>query len=230
MTRLLGFLLLFPAFAQTPAAPPAAPLEQTADQRGAEWDKLATALEGKIARMLPCDPRVREALLEVSRASDARLAAVSRYLEMAGAQAKNDLAKARQAVATEQAAAKDLDTERMEAEQQRAAIDGQIGDLSDSAKRREALDGPLKKLEEIRAKVEARIQGAQQEAARRAALIASLQQLASGYEAREKAIAGEISALASETARWDEYYATRVARAGTECSITNQGAPQRKKP
>ncbi len=230
MTRLLWLVLVFPALGQTPAAPAADSLEQTANKRTQEWDKLATGLESKIARMLPCDPRVRDALQEVSRASDARLAAVSRYLEAAQAQAKNDVGKARQALAEQQAAAKDLETERTEAEQERAAIDGEIANLAESAKRREALDDARKKLQEIRAKIEARIGGAQQEAARRAALIASLEELQTGYDARQKAIAAEISALASETARWGEYYATRLARAQTECSITNPGAPQRKKP
>lgn len=205
------------------------PLEEIADKRASEWDALAKGLEGKIARMLPCDPRVRGALEEVSRASEARLTALSQYLESAAAQSKNDVEKARTALAVEQAAAKDAETERVEAEQQRAAIDGQIADLAQSAKRRQALDEARKKLDEIHTKVDQRLARAQEETARRAALTASLQQLAAGYEARQKAIAGELSALASETARWNEYYAARLGRAQTECSITNRAPAQRKK-
>lgn len=234
MSRFLALALLIPAFAQPPAPQPAvdsrARLEQVADQRTAEWDTLAKGLEAKIARMLPCDPRVRAALEDVSRASDARMAAVSRYLESAAAQAKADAGRARKALADEQAAVQEIDTERVEAEQERAAIDGQISNLAESAKRREALDDAGKKLAEIRAKVDERVTRAQQEAAHRAALIASLQQLAAGYATRERAIAGELSSLAAERTRWSEYYLARLARAQTECSITNQSAPPRKKP
>jgi len=56
-------------------------LQQAAEQRTSEWDGLARTLEGKIARMLPCDARVRTTIEEVNRASDARLAALGKYLK-----------------------------------------------------------------------------------------------------------------------------------------------------
>ena len=239
MTRFLWLAVISAAgFAQQPAGSPTPPpaavdtrpaLEQVAEKRSAEWDALSKALEGKIARMLPCDARVRASLEEVSRASEARLSAISRYLEAAAAQAKNDAENARKALALEDAAIKDSETDRVEAEQQRAAIDGQLADLAESAKRRQALDDARNKLNEIRARVEQDIARARDESDKRTALRASLQQLAAGYEARRAAIAAELSALASEAARWSEYYTARLARAQTECSITNQAAPQRKK-
>ncbi len=237
MSRLVWIALVWtwfvlPAWAQQapPPAPAADSLETIANKRAAEWDQLARGLEPKIARMLPCDARVRAALEEVSRASNARLDAVSRYLQSAAAEARVDVERARKALAGEQAAAKDLDTERQEAAEERAAVDGELADLDRSVTRKEALGDARKRLAEIRAKLEDRIAGLQAEAGRRAELISSLQQLVAGYEARDKAIAAELTALTAETARWKEYYATRVARAQTECSITNQDQPRRKKP
>jgi chromosome segregation ATPase len=195
----------------------------------AEWDTLARGLEAKLARMLPCDPRAAEALDQVKRASDARLSAISRYLESAAAQAKADVEKSRKALAEEETATKESEVERTEAEQLRAAIDGQLADLTESIKRRAALDDARQKLNEIRARVEQRIDNNQQQSQRHAALAASLRDLVTVYEAQQKAVADNISALAVETARWNEYYTARITRAQTECSITNQRPTQRKK-
>ena len=79
--------------------------------------------------MLPCDPRVKAAIEEVSRASQARLASLSDYLQAAGAQAKADAERARKASADAATAAKEAGVELTEAEQQRAAIDGRTGRL-----------------------------------------------------------------------------------------------------
>lgn len=224
MNRLAAgvFLICVPLLAQTAAAPQSDPLESVALKRSAEWDALAKGLEARIARMLPCDPRARAAVEEVSHASEARLAAVSAYLEAAAARGRSDADRARAALAAENAAAVDANQERMEAEQQRVAVDAQIADLSDSEKRRGALEDARQKLTQIRAKIDERIARAQGETAAHAALKASLEKVSAAYDARQKAIAAEISSLASETARWNEYYLARLARAQTECSITNQ--------
>ena len=86
-----------PALAQqaAPAANPLAAREALAQKRAAEWETLAKVLEGKIARMLPCDSRVHGAIEEVSRASQARLASLNDYLQAAAAQAKADAERAR---------------------------------------------------------------------------------------------------------------------------------------
>jgi chromosome segregation ATPase len=222
--------LVLPAVGQPAPAPAGDSLETIANKRTAEWDQLARGVEPKIARMLPCDPRVRSALEEVSRASDARLDAVSRYLQSAEARARADVERARKALAGEQAASQDLDTERQEAAEERAAIDGQLADLDGSVAHKPSLEDARKKLAEIRAKLEERIASLQQEAGSRAELTSTLEQLVAGYEARDKAIAAELTALTAETTRWKEFYATRLARAQTECSITNQDQPRRKKP
>lgn len=208
-----------------------AALQQSVDQKTADWDSLARTLESRLARMLPCDPRVRTAIEDVNKASDARLAALSQYWQAAAAQAHADVLSVAKALADEDAAARDVDTARAEAEQQRIAVDAQLADLADSLKRRAQLDEAGKALTAIAEQVRQRVAAADQESAKRTALTAALRDLQVACLAREKSIQTEIAALTIETARWSDYYASRIARAHTECSITNQGPtrPLRKK-
>jgi hypothetical protein len=223
-----ALLLLFtiPTFAQQ--ADPLAARQALAQKRNTEWEALAKGLESKVARMLPCDPRVKAAIEEVSRASQARLAALSDFLQAAGAQAKADAERARQSAADSATSAKEAGVELTEAEQQRAAVDGQLAELKDSARRRPALDDAVAKLTAIQAITVAHIARLQQEAARRSALSGSLADLAATYQARQNAIDTELAALVEETTDWVNYYTTRLARAQTECSITNRSRPSRK--
>ena len=220
-----------PALAQqaAPAANPLAAREALAQKRAAEWETLAKGLEGKIARMLPCDSRVHGAIEEVSRASQARLASLNDYLQAAAAQAKADAERARATASGLDNLAKEADVERSEAEQQRAAIDAQIADLKESVKQRQDLEDAGAKLAEIRGMTVAQAGRWQQDAAGRVALGGALADLAAAYDARQKAMAAELSALGDETARWVNYYAARLNRAEIECSITNQARPARRK-
>src|SRR5215813_13950571 len=87
--------------AQSPAPASALPsLEQSARQRAADWMRLADDLEGSLARMLPCDPRVTVAINEVMRASDARLATLSDYLQAATQQGLRDTDSLKMAIAS----------------------------------------------------------------------------------------------------------------------------------
>src|SRR5438477_5972530 len=88
----LGVLLCAAAFGQdavppNPATADLASLEQTAQKRHLEWEALARDMNDRMARMLPCDPRALAAVAEVSRASEARLAALSDYLRAVSAKA-----------------------------------------------------------------------------------------------------------------------------------------------
>ncbi len=219
-----------PTAGSAPAATALAAREALADKRATEWETLAKGLESKIARMLPCDARVRSAIEEVSRASQARLSSLNDYLRAAAAQAKVDAERARATASALDNAAKDADVERTEADQQRAAIDAQIADLKESAKRRQDLDDAAAKLDQIRAMTVAQAERWQQEAGRRVALGGALADLATAYEARQKVIDAELATLGEETARWLDYYTARLKRADMECFITNQARPaQRKK-
>jgi hypothetical protein len=232
---LAGLLLTTAAVGQTSPADPLTPLEQAAEKKAADWDALAKALEVKLARMLPCDPRVRTSIDEVSRASDTRLAAFAVYLEAAAAQAKTDLERVQGVLSAQEFAIKESSTEKTEADAELAAIDGQAADLAESVKRRPSLAEAQNKLSEIAAMIRERAPRAQQQETRQEALAAALRQVASTYEARRKAFETERSALLIENTRWGDYYTARMSRAQMECAVTNPAAatppraPQRKK-
>ena len=234
MIQLFVILILsgVAALGQTaaPAKPadPLAALQADADTKTAEWETLATGMEASIGRMLPCDPRVRATIEEARRASEARLLAFSQALKAAVDRAKADTEAARAAATRPEAADKDLETERAEANQERIAIEGQIADLSESVRKRTGLEAAQTKLTQIAAMVRERAEGIQQFADNKNTLAVPLKNLLAGYETRQAALEAEQAALAEETSRWSDYYTARLARAQTECSIINQ-ADRRKK-
>jgi chromosome segregation ATPase len=211
-----------------PPADPLSALRQAAEAKDAEWQTLARGLEAKIGRMLPCDARVRTTIEEVSRGSDSRLLALSQYLKAAVAMAKGDTEAAKAAMGSQQDSNKDLETERAEAEQEKIAIEGQIANLGESVRRLASLEAAQKKLAEIEAMIRQRAERAQQLADKKNTLMLPLANLLAAYQARQAALENEQTKLGVETARWSDYYAARIARAQTECSIINQTA--RRKP
>lgn len=219
-----------PALPQNGAAGPAASAGETAAKRAAEWESLAKALDAKIARMLPCDPRAKGAIEEVSRASEARMAALGEALRIAVAQANADTERVRLALAAEDGSLRETEAERVDSEQEQMAVEGQLADLTASAKRREGLEEARKKLAEIAATTSSRVKDAEGEFQLRATLDISLRDLLAAGHARQTALQNEQVALAAEASRWSDYYAARLARAQTECSITGSpGSRQRKK-
>ena len=204
-------------------------LRQIAEKKSAEWEALAKGLGAKIARMLPCDPRVKSAIEEVSRGSEARLAALGEELKAALERAKADSEQARQAVAEEETRRRESDAERADSEQERAAVDPQLADLTESAKRRAAFEEARKKLAGIAELVGQRAVDSGDATQLETILDASLRGLLVACQAREASLRTEQAALAKEASRWSEYYAARLARAQLECSITNPTAPRRKK-
>jgi len=205
---------------QTPQLPG---LQQAADKAAADWQELAKGLEVKVARMLPCDPRVRTSIEEVSRASEARFAALGQYLTAAAAQAKDDSAMVKSLLANQEEMTSQLAAEQAQLEQERAGIEIQLADLSESAKRRQGLDDWLKTLTSIVAMTRQRAIEAEQQAARSQELAALLRNMNVSAEAREGALSAEASELNAETGGWRDYYAARLARAQTECVVTGQG-------
>jgi hypothetical protein len=211
-------------------ADPAASAQEAAAKRTAEWDALAKALDTKIGRMLPCDARAKGAIAEVSRASEARMAALGEVLKIALAQANADTERVRLALAAEDASLREVEIERADSEQERIAVEGQLADLTASAKRREGLEEALKKLADIAAIATSRVKDGDDLFQLRATLDISLRDLLAAGRSRQTAIQNEQAALAAEASRWTDYYAARLARAQTECSITGSaGSPRRKK-
>lgn len=229
-----GFLLVLTVsvMAAQEAAPAQPSALQAVEKQSAAWQTLAASLESRIARMLPCDARVRAAIDEVSQASEMLLAARAQYLQATAAEAKRDLESAEAALAAEQAGTRETEIEAAEADQDRVAVEGLLADLTESVKTKAALEGAQTKLESITAMVRQRVAGTQQQASRQTALTAVLRELVAAFQVRQKAIDAEVNALAAEGPRWTEYYAARAARAQTECSITQaKGSPApRKKP
>src|SRR5580698_4019466 len=103
-------------------------LREAAEKATVDWAALAKGLEQKIATLLPCDPKSRAAVEEVSRASDARLSALSAYTKAAAAAARADAEAAKRALAEQSAISGGWNTESAEANQQRAAIESQVAD------------------------------------------------------------------------------------------------------
>lgn len=207
----------------------AASLRQIAEKKSAEWEALARPLDGKIAHMLPCDPRVASAIEEVSRASEARLAAIGDALKAAVDRAKADTEQARLAVTGEEARLRETDAERVDSEQERATVDAQLADLTEGAKRQAAFEEARKKLAQIAALVGGRASYGGDAEKLDVALNTSLRELLVASQAREAALEKEQAALAAEASRWSEYYTARLARAQTECSITNPAGAKKKK-
>src|SRR6516225_1296107 len=115
-------------------------LSQASEKSFSEWEALSKGLNQKIAKLLPCDPQLRAAIDQVSKASETRLAALSAYLKAEVAQAKDDTDLAKQLLATIAPLAGAWNTEHAEADQERAAIDAQVTEMLESKRKRPSLE------------------------------------------------------------------------------------------
>ena len=198
-------------------------LQQNVEKRTSEWDALANSLEGRIGRLLPCDQRVRGAIDEVSRASEARIVALTEYWLAVSAASKTQTEAVRRLMAQEEASAADRKTDQADAEQEKVAVNAQLTDLGESAKRLPSLAAAQKALEAL-AQSSARMATLAAERGQTAERLSQeLRDLLAATQARQTAIENAMKALAAEGLRWSGYYASREARAQTECTITNPG-------
>lgn len=224
MKRALIIVLCAGALANVRAlaqdAPDLAALQLTAQQRHTEWERLAKDMNDRMARMLPCDPRALAAVAEVSRASEARLAALSDYFKAVSAKAFGETADARNLLAAEDRRAVEAGLERADAGQEQTAVDTRADSLAQSVRQRPSLEDAKKSLEQIAAIIHQRTGTADQLAS--AADIGGnlLRGLVAKFEARDAALREEFSAFEQERARWSAYYAARRTRAQLECTIT----------
>ena len=60
-------------------------LRDKAEKSAAAWQTLADGLDARTSRLLPCDSKMKAAIDEVSRASEARMTALLEYLREATA-------------------------------------------------------------------------------------------------------------------------------------------------
>jgi ABC-type transporter Mla subunit MlaD len=230
MMRLLvlGTFAAAVTMAQSAPAPTLASLAQKVRQKAAQWDALAQGLDASIGRLLPCDPKGPAAIEDVSRASDARLAALADYLQAAAQQAARDTDAATRALASSATLISVLEAEKNEIAQEQAGADGEFANLVESAKTRASLD-PLKDaFQEVRSELQKRADLIQQaEIGGQESLAPALRDLVTAAEAREAAGKDVQVAYEAERARWKAYYAARLARAQIECSAIKGTAPAR---
>ncbi len=211
-------------------AAPLAALREKAEKTSVTWEALAKGLETKIAHLLPCDPNSRAAVEEVSRASDARLIAQSAYLKAAAAQAKIDTDAAKRVLAAQAALAGGWNTERAEADQERTAIEAQVAELKESMRKRGSLAEAEKVLVEIAKMVHDRAAKSEEQATGGGTVTGMIGDLVIAYQDRQAAFENEVALLDAESVKWTAYYTARLARAATECSITNPGFARKKQP
>jgi hypothetical protein len=218
------------AFAQT--TPDISAMEQTAQKRHTEWESLAKDLGERMARILPCDPRYAAGIIEVSRASEARLAAVADYLRAISAKAFGETAAARILLDAEEKRLLEAGLERSDSAQEQTAVDIQTDALTESVKKREPLENPRQVLEQIAAMIRQRVAAADERAGNTNEAVKLLRDLVAKFDARDAALRDESVAFEAERARWNTYYTARLGRAQTECSITQastRAAPAKQK-
>lgn len=201
-----------------------AALRQAAERSAADWDALAKGLDQKIAHLLPCDPAGQAAVEEVSRASAARLGALSAYVKAEAAAARENTEAAKRVLAAQAALGGTWEAERAESNQDHTAIEGRIVELKESMRKRSALNGAEQTLIELSRMAKERSAKAEEQAGRKDLINALLGDLIAAYQLRQNALEQESALVDAQIARWSQYYAARVARAVTECAITN-GVP-----
>ncbi len=209
------------AFGQTPA--PLAPLEQNVKTTEAAWLNLARELDNKLARMLPCDPGAAAAIQEVSTASQARLRALTAYLEAVADRAWADLTLVRNVREGEQGRLAALSAERTDTEQERAGIESQLRNIAESVRANPALGAAEQQLRQLETLVRERAVLVSRQAADGPGVVDALSKLITALERRQSALRQAATAATAEAPRWEQYYVARLARARTECAVTGGG-------
>ncbi|MEO8097047.1 MAG: hypothetical protein ABI811_05055 [Acidobacteriota bacterium] len=197
-----------------------ASLEQSATKTHADWLRLATDLEVRVARVLPCDPVASATIEETTRASSARIVALTAYLNAATEQAVRDTGAARQIQQTQRGLLAASGQERSDTELERAGIESQINNLAESVKKKPSLGPAEDQLKALEALVKERAATVSRTADAEQNALALYDQLVLAMERREKTLRQQVSLLEEERTKWNGYYTARLARARIECSVT----------
>jgi hypothetical protein len=199
-------------------------LAQAADAKNAEWSTLAAGMEQRVARLLPCDARVRSSVEEVSRASDARFSALAAYWQDAAAQSQEQAAAAKKLLADYDARVSAAKEDSADEEKERAYVSQQFLDVRKSAAQQWALSDAVNLLGPIAlAKRDAAVRAVAREKLAEQSKD-GLTEIAGAAEGRQRAIEKVRQALTTEGNRWREYYAARITRAQIECQLTGAAA------
>lgn len=209
------------AFGQAPASFP--PLEQRAKATEGAWMTLSRGLDGKLARLLPCDPAVAPSIQEVSTASQARLSALTAYYQAVAETAATDVIAARSIRDGELSRLNSIPSERTDTEQERSGIASQLRNLTESVRARPVLAAAQRQLTELEAMTRERATLAGKQSADGPGLAEVLNRWIASLERREADAKQLVAATQAEVPLWERYYTARQARARTECTVTGGG-------
>jgi hypothetical protein len=174
--------------------------------------------------LLPCDPKARAAIDEVSRASDARSIALTSYWTVASAQSKAQIEAFRGLLAKEEARTGDGVVEASEARADADFATALGTSLAASIARLPALANPQKDLQAIAEQYRLLEKQSQERGASRGQLVDDLRDLLNASQVRQAAIDERLNAVSVEGQRWSAYYTARQARAQVECALVNPAA------
>ena len=197
-------------------------LYDSAQQAEVKWLELAGALDGKLARMLPCDTRVTQSIEEVRTASTQRLSDLNRYMSALSVTATTDAQHLAELSAEIDALLEVSVEEAADTEQERIAVEEMVTMLTASAQRQRSLEPALEILKQIQQSVALRSDLSSEQTDAASALLTAVAALGQIYQERQTAIEDERRALDAERAQWTTYYSTRLSRAQLECTITGQ--------
>jgi len=197
-------------------------LESTAAKAQEQWFSLASTLDTRLSRMLPCNPAVTTAIEEVQQASTARLAALIDYTKAVAAQASRDVAEARQLQRSQSDALANLKAELADTEQERQGIESQVNALAESVRRRVSLTVASDELKALEASVRERAALAVANVAATDGVQPRFDAFAQALVQRETALAKQVAALENERVKWNGYYSARLGRAMVECTETGR--------
>lgn len=209
--------------AQAPASTLAASQENIA-KRTSEWRTLATNLEQRVARLLPCDARVRSSIEEVSRASEARTVALTTYWTLFSTKSKGQIEAIQGLLTQEEGRSSNWAADRSDAQVDVAVTSAQSASLGASIRQIPALATPQKQLDTITQMYRDLEKQAQEREAWGSQIVTSLTDLLKASQARQSAIDARMKAVSDEGLRWSAYYEARQTRAQIECSLTNPSA------
>lgn len=202
-------------------------LAQAVQDKTAEWNKLAGNLDQTILHLLPCDPKAGAAITEVSKASEARLAAIAAYLEAADRQAQVQASSAKQMADAAAASGADLAAEKSDMAAERAGADGQSANLVQAGQQRPSFIPAENTLKQIASFEQQRSAAIDMAISHAGPAAAAMRDLAAQLDARQAAWKDAQTAFAAERDRWSGYYAARIARARMECAAMGGAAPAR---
>ncbi len=203
-----------------------ADLRSVAERRASDWLKLQADLENKLARLLPCDPGARTLIDAAARASGTRLDAWAKYAGEWNRQTADELRRAKQSSLQMTSASSAIPVEAAQVQSMLIELRARRAALPASSDAGRVLD-------DLITLNTARLANFTNRAAQLLAVSPMVADLLAAAEAKASAVAQEVEQSTAQAARWREYYAARLSRAKTECTITGKGVaparPARKK-